>query len=75
MVVVIVWCVVQPVVGASTMVLVLVVGFWCQLLVRVCGVQCTVGEELYLRKNIFENLFFKYQKIRTNILTIEKKVS
>jgi len=36
---------------------------------------CTLGEDLYLRQNIFENPFFNYQKIRTDILSIEKKVS
>ena len=37
--------------------------------------ECTLGEDLYLRKNIFGNPFFNYQKIWTDILTIEKKVS
>ena len=34
---------------------------------------CTLGEDLYLRIFFLENLFFNYQKIRTDILTIDKK--
>jgi len=33
----------------------------------------TLGEEVHLEKNIFENQFFKYKKITKNILTVEKK--
>ena len=35
--------------------------------------QCTLGEDLYLRKNIFENLLFNYKKIRTDIYTPTKE--
>ena len=34
---------------------------------------CTLGEEVHLEKNIFKNQFFKYRKIRTDILTVNKK--
>ena len=34
---------------------------------------CTLGEEVHLEKNIFENHFSKYQKITKNVLTEEKK--
>ena len=44
---------------------------WYQLLLNPSG--CTLGEDLYLRQKYFRNLFFNYQKIRTDILTIEKK--
>ena len=34
---------------------------------------CTLGEEVHLENNIFENQFFNYKKITKNILTVEKK--
>ena len=39
----------------------------------ISGFHCTLGEEVHLEKKIFENQFFKYQKITKNILTVEKK--
>ena len=44
---------------------------WRSALCR--SAQCTLGEEVHLEKKIFENQFFKYQKITKNILTVEKK--
>ena len=39
------------------------------------AVQCTLGEEVHLDNNIFENQFFKYKKITKNIFNCRKKVS
>ena len=36
-------------------------------------IDTTLGGEVHLEKNILENQFFKYKKIRTDILTVEKK--